>query len=345
MLNTPYIPHEKKVETVLKLIIIGDAAVGKSSLIERYTNDCYKYCSTYSSTIGIDFKIRTVIVPYTLHPTLYPTLYPTLLSKIKSHPDDVKVKKSQEYDTGCCSYDNIRCKLYIWDTAGQERFKSIAQAYYKGTEICIICFDASSTIIDNTSSDDLSSDIIVATYNKVDSWIKTMINDTRSELDKLTTTRMIYIIGTKIDMYNDTTDDSDDDNEINDDSMANNIYYQNHGQNMAKYIKLWESYQNVKFIGWCSSKSNQYIPCNISSNISEQMYDIPLNDSEITHTDKCARNRYTICDMFNMLLSDYVSNNKNLLRNKKMIHEINNHNINISVDDRKFAPDRCCVIL
>jgi small GTP-binding protein len=98
---------------LLKLIIIGDAAVGKSSLMERYTDNVYRYSTTYSSTIGIDFKIKTVNIPHSRH--------------TQTHLTDNNT-------TNDVNKDNIlKCKLYIWDTAGQERFRSIARAYYKGT--------------------------------------------------------------------------------------------------------------------------------------------------------------------------------------------------------------------
>ncbi|NXN07006.1 RAB13 protein, partial [Indicator maculatus] len=41
-----------------KLLLIGDSGVGKTCLIIRFAED--NFTSTYISTIGIDFKIRTV---------------------------------------------------------------------------------------------------------------------------------------------------------------------------------------------------------------------------------------------------------------------------------------------
>lgn len=41
-----------------KLLLIGDSGVGKSSLLHRFADDDYK--DDYISTIGVDFKIKTL---------------------------------------------------------------------------------------------------------------------------------------------------------------------------------------------------------------------------------------------------------------------------------------------
>ena len=42
---------------LLKMLLIGDSGVGKSCLLVRYADDTYN--SSYISTIGVDFKIKT----------------------------------------------------------------------------------------------------------------------------------------------------------------------------------------------------------------------------------------------------------------------------------------------
>ena len=44
----------------IKLMLVGDTAAGKSSLLARYVDD--KFHDTFMSTIGIDFRLKTISV-------------------------------------------------------------------------------------------------------------------------------------------------------------------------------------------------------------------------------------------------------------------------------------------
>jgi small GTP-binding protein len=45
-------------QVTLKLLCLGDSAVGKSNLLTRYTDN--KFAQDYISTIGVDFKLKTL---------------------------------------------------------------------------------------------------------------------------------------------------------------------------------------------------------------------------------------------------------------------------------------------
>ena len=48
----------KKPATVIKILILGDSSVGKSSIVVRYTEN--KFYSSYLTTIGVDFVKKTL---------------------------------------------------------------------------------------------------------------------------------------------------------------------------------------------------------------------------------------------------------------------------------------------
>ena len=48
----------KAYDYLFKLLLIGDSGVGKTCVLFRFAED--QYNATFISTIGIDFKIRTI---------------------------------------------------------------------------------------------------------------------------------------------------------------------------------------------------------------------------------------------------------------------------------------------
>eukprot|EP00759_Apiculatamorpha_spiralis_P045463 PhF_6_TR42189/c1_g1_i1/m.63821 len=93
----------------LKIIILGDSGVGKTTLVETFQRG--EYHEQYPTTISYDF-----------------------LTKI------VKLKKKTN------AGDDISVKLQMWDTAGQERFRYIVRSYYRGAHGCVIVFDVTQPV-------------------------------------------------------------------------------------------------------------------------------------------------------------------------------------------------------
>lgn len=92
----------KEIDYIAKLLLIGDSSVGKSCLLMRYYDN--SFTTNFITTIGIDFKIRTL--------------------SLKNEKGEMR---------------NV--KLQIWDTAGQERFKTITTAYYRGADGIFLVYD------------------------------------------------------------------------------------------------------------------------------------------------------------------------------------------------------------
>lgn len=52
--------NSKDYDHLFKIIILGDSGVGKTAILNRFSDDTFN--ETYSTTVGIDFKIRTVMI-------------------------------------------------------------------------------------------------------------------------------------------------------------------------------------------------------------------------------------------------------------------------------------------
>ena len=49
---------KKSYDLLFKLLLIGDSGVGKTCILFRFSDDAFN--TTFISTIGIDFKIKTI---------------------------------------------------------------------------------------------------------------------------------------------------------------------------------------------------------------------------------------------------------------------------------------------
>jgi len=97
---------KKEFEHLFKIVVVGDSGVGKSCLLLRFSDNAFS--ETYISTIGVDFRFRTVVVG------------------------------------GKGNRNKRTVKLQIWDTAGQERFRTITTSYYRGADGIMLVYDVSS---------------------------------------------------------------------------------------------------------------------------------------------------------------------------------------------------------
>ena len=92
----------ESLDHVFKILMIGDAGVGISSILQMFTDGYFS--EIIQSTIGVDFKVKNM----------------------SAVDPEGKIK---------------RIKVTIWDTAGQERFRTLTSSYYRGAQGIILVYD------------------------------------------------------------------------------------------------------------------------------------------------------------------------------------------------------------
>lgn len=92
-------------EVIKKICLLGDPAVGKTSLIRRYVFDMFD--DKYITTIGTKVTKKTVMVTGVVHPGT-----------------------------------DIKITLLIWDILGQREYQRLHPVYYQGAEGALIVCDS-----------------------------------------------------------------------------------------------------------------------------------------------------------------------------------------------------------
>uniref|UniRef100_A0ABI7Y0H8 RAB, member of RAS oncogene family like 2B n=1 Tax=Felis catus TaxID=9685 RepID=A0ABI7Y0H8_FELCA len=115
----------------VKIICLGDSAVGKSKLMERFLMD-----GLYPS------KFEVLLVPGALLPScqLNLTVHPFALGRRASQPQQLSTYALTLYKH-TATVDGKTVLVDFWDTAGQERFQSMHASYYHKAHACIMVFD------------------------------------------------------------------------------------------------------------------------------------------------------------------------------------------------------------
>jgi small GTP-binding protein len=93
---------EEPAPILLKIVALGDWAVGKTSCIRRYTDNTFR--EEYKSTIGTSFYVKTL-------------------------------------DFTNPSGRRLRIRLVIWDLAGQPSYNELRRRYMDGAMIGLIVYD------------------------------------------------------------------------------------------------------------------------------------------------------------------------------------------------------------
>ena len=161
----------------VKCVVIGDGAVGKTSLLISYT----------TNTFPSDY-VPTVFDNYTTTVSLRDPNY--------SDPSSTEALAANPNANSTHSNEHLRVfKLNLWDTAGQEEYDRLRPLSYPQTDIFLICF----ALTERSSF-----------RNVADKWLPELRANSNIESNELYAkygTLPVLLVGTKADLL--SGDDSD----------------------------------------------------------------------------------------------------------------------------------------
>ncbi|KAL9971064.1 hypothetical protein ACROYT_G023549 [Oculina patagonica] len=108
---------EKQFDFLFKLLLIGDSGVGKTCIIFRFVEN--KFNPTFITTIGIDFKIRTVEIGG---------------KRIKLQIWDTAGQERFQTITATC-YRGAQGIMLVYDVTDEKSFKNISKWVQKTQEL------------------------------------------------------------------------------------------------------------------------------------------------------------------------------------------------------------------
>jgi small GTP-binding protein len=142
-------PPRDKFTLTIKLLLLGDSGVGKTSCMCRYLSGAFP--SGLLGTAGIDVRDHFVHIQAdsshssSLLLASANTSQVSAISNSKSliSPSAQPVpQKSKSKDNKISSAQtNDYAKVQIWDTAGQERYKTLTNSFYKGAAGILLFYD------------------------------------------------------------------------------------------------------------------------------------------------------------------------------------------------------------
>lgn len=118
-------------ENNIKVVILGESGVGKSSLAVRFVSETYFPYN--DSTMGAEYLTKTMSMSMSSEAQEC-----QCQQNIVSKKSSFKSKKCSK-----CSAGDPTVTFKIWDTSGQEKFHSLVPMYYRGAGAAILVFDLS----------------------------------------------------------------------------------------------------------------------------------------------------------------------------------------------------------
>ena len=130
---------------VYKIILIGDAGVGKTTCLAKFSEQYKKYeiwqekSKEKKKEYDTLEKIQDFINPKNTSPAKQqPTIGVEFESFDFSYPYISPFEKSPKKQG-----EKANLKIQIWDTAGQERYRAITKAHYRRANAAMLFFDTS----------------------------------------------------------------------------------------------------------------------------------------------------------------------------------------------------------
>ena len=119
-------------DDVIKVVLLGDSGVGKSSIVLRFvTNEFRPYSE---STIGASFMSKKLTI---LAPEENEDHHPPMNNN--NNNDNTEEEEEDSQNSEQSRFYTVNFK--IWDTAGQEKYHSLAPLYYRGAGAAILVYD------------------------------------------------------------------------------------------------------------------------------------------------------------------------------------------------------------
>jgi small GTP-binding protein len=126
--QTGAVDESIEVEVLAKVLVVGNAKCGKSSVISRYTSGVFN--NNYKTTIGADFVRKDVLVD----------MAPISrgVTDTSATENTTSLRTDTHEDTSL-----VGVRVQLWDIAGQDRFQKLTRAYFANARGVIIVCDVS----------------------------------------------------------------------------------------------------------------------------------------------------------------------------------------------------------
>uniref|UniRef100_A0A1I8HNN7 P-loop containing nucleoside triphosphate hydrolase protein n=1 Tax=Macrostomum lignano TaxID=282301 RepID=A0A1I8HNN7_9PLAT len=108
-----------------KTIVLGDAAAGKSALVQTFHSDGQHFPKNYNMTLGVELLVKAVTPP---------AAAPLSSRVTEQHQLQMQLQQQQQ----------VQVELHIYDCAGQEAYADVVEGHAEGPDLCVLTYDVTS---------------------------------------------------------------------------------------------------------------------------------------------------------------------------------------------------------